>query len=76
MAKAYAQHAFAGQFHLETRYTEPNWEWFVLDARQTSKTLFSGQARNLEGAKTSACHAVGLSFADWLPIGPELEIPD
>jgi hypothetical protein len=37
---------------------------------------FLGDARTLDGAMQSACHAIGLSFAEWMPIGPPIGISD
>jgi hypothetical protein len=79
MAQVFAQHASAGIYHLETRYVGPNrWEWFVLDAQQTRRTLFSGDATTLEGAKKDAAMHVGLyaELVNWMPIGPAIEVPD
>ena len=79
MAKVFAQHAEAGKYHLETRYIEPRrWEWFVLDARQTSKTVFSGDAETLEAAMRNAAANAGLypETVKWRPIGQQVEIPD
>lgn len=77
MAQVFAQHANAGLYHLETRYIEPNrWEWYALDALKTSKVIFAGEATTLEAAKQAACAAVGLCFANWMCIGPAIEVPD
>jgi hypothetical protein len=37
---------------------------------------FSGDAKTLQGAMKSACHAIGLAFANWMPIGPAIEMRD
>jgi hypothetical protein len=39
---------------------------------------FSGSATTLDGAQKNAAMRVGLypESADWMPIGPEIEIPD
>jgi hypothetical protein len=77
MARVFAQHADAGKYHLETRYggIEPlPWEWFVI--LKPDKTVFSGDSKTLEGAKTSAGSAVGLGVAQWKDIGPAIELPD
>ena len=78
MAKVHAQHALAGNYHLETRYAPPGWEWFVLDATRPSKTLFSGASATLRAAMNEAAVHVGLypGLVKWLPIGPEIEVPD
>ena len=78
MATVHAQHAFAGKFHLETRYVDGQWEWYVLDAKQTTKTLYSGVSATLEGAKQNAAIRAALQteLVKWAPIGPEIEIPD
>jgi len=54
MPKVHAQHALAGNYHLETRYAAPKWEWFVLDATRPSKTLFSGESATLRTAMKDA----------------------
>lgn len=77
MAAIYAQHAQAGEYHLETRYCEPErWEWFVLkNDKRTAE--FSGDARTLKGAMQSAAMCIGLypENANWEPIGPPIKIP-
>jgi hypothetical protein len=78
MAKVHAQHAFAGNYHLETRYAPPKWEWFVQDATRPGKPLFSGESPTLEAAMNDAAVRVGLvpQIVNWKPAGPEIEIPD
>jgi hypothetical protein len=78
MAKVHAQHAFAGNYHLETRYTAPKWEWVILDATRPSKKLFSGESATLQTAMNEAAARVGLysALVQWRPIGPEIEVPD
>jgi hypothetical protein len=76
MAIIFAQHAQAGEYHLETRYIEPGRsEWSAAPNRRGAPS-FSGDARSLDGAMHSACHAVGLGFADWMPIGPAIEVEE
>jgi hypothetical protein len=76
MSSIFAQHAQAGKYHLETRYVEPGrWEWFA-KVSQPGLPEFLGNAKNLEGAMQSACSSIGLSFAEWMPIGPAIEIVD
>ena len=78
MAKVHAQHAFAGNYHLETRYAAPKWEWFVLDATRPSKALFSGESGTLRAAMNEAAMRAGLypEIVNWRPTGPEIEVPD
>ncbi len=79
MARAFEQHADAGKFHLEIRYAAGNekpWEWFALDAKQTSKTIFSGKCMTLKSAKNDAAKSAGLKEAKWRPIGSALDVPD
>jgi len=78
MAKVHAQHAFAGNYHLETRYAAPKWEWSILDATRPGKPLFSGESATLQNAMTEAAMRVGLypQLVQWRPIGPEIEIAD
>jgi len=78
MAKVYAQHAFAGNYHLETRYAAPQWEWVIMDATRPTRKLFSGESATLQGAMTDAALRVGLypQLVNWKPIGPEIEVPD
>jgi hypothetical protein len=83
MARIFAQHAHCGEYHLETRYVPPGdrgeparWEWAAAVQGPHGLPEFSGDADNLEGAKRSACHAIGLAFANWMPIGPAIDVPD
>ena len=78
MPKVHAQHALAGNYHLETRYAAPKWEWFVLDATRPSKTLFSGESATLRAAMKDAATRAGLypEIVKWMPTGPEIEVPD
>ena len=76
MATIFEQHAHAGKYHLKTRFIERGrWEW-IAAPNQRGLPEFSGDAKTLEGAMQSACHAIGLSFAEWMPIGPPIEVPD
>jgi hypothetical protein len=78
MAKIFAQHAQAGEYHLETRYCEPGrWEWMVF--RKGKRVAeFSGNATTQDGAQKDAAMRVGLypEGVNWMPIGPAIEIPD
>jgi len=78
MAKIFAQHAFAGDLHLETRYIKPHqWEWAVL--LKGRQRVADGASETLEGAKDAAVKAAGLDArkVDWENIGPALEnLPD
>jgi hypothetical protein len=78
MATIYAQHADAGQYHLETCYCKMTrrWEWFVL---KNGKKIaeFSGDTDMLEAAQRNAAMRVGLypEGIKWMPIGPPIEVP-
>jgi hypothetical protein len=78
MAKVHAQYALAGNYRLETRYAPPKWEWFVLDATRPSKTLFSGESATLRAAMNDAAMRAALysDLVKWMPIGPEIEVPE
>ena len=78
MAKVHAQHAFAGNYHLETRYAPPKWEWLILDATRPGKTLFSGDSATLRAAMNDAAMRAGLlpDLVNWKPMGPEIELPE
>jgi hypothetical protein len=75
--KVSAQHADAGQFHLETRYAvSEHWEWLVISMKGGS-ARFSGEERTLESAKHSAETAIGfIGGARWTDIGPPIELED
>jgi hypothetical protein len=75
MPRVFAQHADAGQFHLETRYVSKHWEWAVFK-QKGGPAVFSGTAVSLESAKQSAAAAVGLKDAHWVDIGPAIELAD
>ena len=78
MAGTFAQHAYAGKYHLETSYCEPGrWEWMVFKEGKTVAE-FSGDATTLEGAQKNAAMRVGLytETVGWMPIGPEIEVPE
>jgi len=77
MAKVHAQHAFAGNYHLETRYAPPKWEWSIWDATRPSKKLFSGESVTLRAAMNDAAMRAGLlpDLVNWKPMGPEIEVP-
>lgn len=78
MVKVHAQHAFAGNYHLETRYAAPKWEWVIMDATRPGKMLFSGESATLRGAMNDAAMRVGLvpQIVNWKPIGPEIEVEE
>jgi hypothetical protein len=79
MARAFAQHADAGQYHVEIRYVDgapKPWESMVFQKKKTSCAIFSGQSDDLEDAKKSASASIGLSAAQWTSIGPPIELPD
>lgn len=78
MATIYAQHADAGQYHLETCYCKMTrrWEWFVLKNGKTTRE-FSDYAETPEAAMQSAAMHIGLypEGIKWMPIGPPIEVP-
>jgi hypothetical protein len=78
MAKVQAQHAFAGNYHLEIRYAATKWEWSVMDATRPGKPLFSGESATLQAAMNDAAMRVGLypPLVNWRPTGPEIDVPD
>jgi hypothetical protein len=78
MPTIFAQHAQAGEYHLETRYVElGRWEWMVFKKGKTVAE-FSGDATTLESAKKNAAMRVGLytETVKWQPIGPAIEAPE
>jgi hypothetical protein len=69
----FAQHAYCGEFHLETRYLGPKkWQWEVLKRKQ--KPGLSGVVGTLEAAKEAAIAAAGVSASQvkWQDIGPRI----
>ena len=78
MARIFAQHAQAGDLHLETTYVEPHRrEWAVLG--KDRQRIFDGESETLEGARDAAIKAAGVdaSKVNWKDIGPALEnLPD
>ena len=75
MAKVFAQHATAGEYHLETCFIDGQWEWKVIAIRHKLPE-FTGTASSLEAAKNSAMVRVGLMEASWTNVGPSIEVPD
>jgi len=76
MARIFAQHAEAGEYHLETRYAGPDaWQWLATKTKG-SVVEFSGDAADLAGAMKAAAAAIGLKSAEWRNIGPAIELPD
>ena len=78
MATVYAQHATVGKYHLETTFVDGQWEWGAVPIRHTAGQRlpeFAGVAKTLEDAKKSAAASIGLSRAQWLSIGPVIEVP-
>jgi len=78
MATVFAQHATAGEYHLETCFVGGQWEWKTGAIRQRTPPLpeFTGNTSTLEGAKKSAMASIGLMEANWMNIGPAIEVPD
>ena len=70
----FAQHAYYGEFHLETRYMGPmKWRWEVLSRKQ--KPGVSGIVGTLEAAKVAAIAAAGVQTdhpLKWRNIGPRI----
>jgi len=75
MGKVFAQHATAGEYHLETYFIDGQWEWKAIALRRKLPE-FAGTAKSLEGAKKSAMTSVGLMDAAWRDVGPVIEVPD
>ena len=58
MAIDFAQHAYCGEFHLETRYLGPKkWRWEVL--RRKQKPGLNGIVGTLDEAKAAAIAGAG-----------------
>jgi hypothetical protein len=75
MAKVFAQHANAGEYHLETSFVDGHWEWKAMAIKKRLPE-FTGTASTLEGAKKSAAASIGLIVAEWTNIGPPIEAAD
>ena len=67
MSKVFAQHANAGDFHLETHYVNEHWEWTVSNLRTGSEA--HGVGKSLEDAKASAESVAGAKPKQWHPMG-------
>jgi len=77
MAMFHAQHAMAGEYHLEAAFDDGKWEWWAKAIRKKNLPEFYGSALTLEGAKQSAKASIGLATeANWENIGPPVEVPD
>lgn len=76
MSILYAQHAMAGQYHLQTRFIDGQWEWKAIAIKDKRLPEYTGTSATLDGAKQSAASSIGLARANWLSIGPPLEFPD
>jgi len=68
MARIFAQHAAAGEYHLETYFVDGQWEWKAVAIRHKLPE-FTGTASSLEGAKKSAMARIGLIEAAWTNVG-------
>jgi hypothetical protein len=67
MSKAFAEHANAGDFHLETRYADRKWERIVFNLRTGSKA--QGRGNSLEDVKACAEDVAGAKPKQWHPMG-------
>jgi len=76
MAKVFAQHATAGEYHLDTWFIKGKWAWKAVAIKHTLPE-FSGTADSLEGAIKSAKSSIGLSTPlAWANVGLAIEVPD
>jgi hypothetical protein len=74
MSKVFAEHADAGDFHLETRYLDGRWEWMVFNLRTGSQA--QGVGKSLQEAKASAEAVARAKPKQWYPMGrPIVEEP-
>jgi hypothetical protein len=76
MAKVFAQHAHAGEYHLDIAYSNGHWEWQVAAIRNRKLPEYTGTSKSLEAARKTAASRIGMAKADWMPIGPSFEVPD
>jgi hypothetical protein len=76
MATTRAQHAAAGEYHLETFYAEGQWGWKAVAIRDKNLPEYTGDSKTLNEAKRSAMASIGLMQANWTGIGPLFDIPD
>jgi len=74
MARIYAQHASAGEYHLETWFIDGQWEWKVI-AIKHKLPEFTGTASSLDSAKQAAMACIGLMKAEWTNVGPAMDVP-
>jgi hypothetical protein len=56
MARIFAQHATAGQIHLETAFFDGRWEWKVIVLKR-GLPEFTGTDGSLDSAKKMRCNA-------------------
>jgi hypothetical protein len=76
MAAIHAQHAQAGEYHLETWFLDGRWEWKAI-AMKPRLPEFTGTADSLDLAKEAARLSIGLKIAlAWTSVGPAIETPD
>ncbi len=75
MARIFAQHATAGQYHLETAFIDGQWDWKVI-ALKRGLPEFTGTDTSLDVAKKNAMQRIGLTQAEWRNIGPAIETAD
>ena len=76
MATTRAQHAAAGEYHLETFYAEGHWGWKAVAIGNKKLPEHTGTSTTLDEAKKSAMASIGLRQANWIAIGPFFDIPD
>ena len=80
MTVVYAQHASAGNYHLEIWPQEGRWEWFAKAIKQPAPALpeFTGSELTANGRKKSATSRIGLYVepSNWTTFGPGIEVPD
>jgi hypothetical protein len=76
MATTRAQHAAAGEYHLETFYAEGQWGWKAVAIRNKKLPEYTGVSKTLDEAKKSAMASIGLMQANSTYVWPFIEIPD
>lgn len=68
----FAEHADAGDVHLETRYVaKALWEWEVISIKGRTR-IDSGSSTSLTDAKKAAMACAKVESAEWGSIGPEI----
>ncbi|HVW08803.1 MAG TPA: hypothetical protein VHC90_09485 [Bryobacteraceae bacterium] len=76
MPKVFEQHAHQSEYHLRTFYVDGKWDWQAQAINNRRLPEYTETCDTPDAAKESAAKSIGLAFANWMPIGPGIELPD